>query len=84
MNEKNSSKAGSRKSLKKPKKQSDNSGLLKHQEVVINKKNLIDIVSSWLYATRMIDEARHIRDIKFIEGDDKVHLQIYTNGGETK
>lgn len=67
MNEKNSSSLVSNKNSKRRKKQSVSSGSPK--EITINKKNLIDIVSSWLYATSMIDD------------DDKVDIKGYSREG---
>jgi len=52
------------------------------KEISIPCSTLAGLVSSWLYATRAIDEAKNISDITFLlkEGSDKVDLRIYIGG----
>ena len=56
-----------------------------YTEIAINRQTLTDIVGSWLYATRMVDDAKNIKEIHIIDGNisENVYLQIHTNGGAT-
>jgi hypothetical protein len=52
-------------------------------EIVVNKKLLIDVLAAWLYATRMVDDAEHIKDITWVEGiTDNVTLLIQKEEGK--
>lgn len=83
MTEKTTSRNASSKRKLRPKKPLSNSGCT---EININRKTLVDIIGSWLYATRMIDDAQNIKDIRVIDASlvDNIQLLIYTDGGKQK
>ncbi len=54
-------------------------------KVTISRETLVDIVASWLYATRAVDDAKNIKDIQFSDlfgkGDTElVTLKVFTGG----
>lgn len=55
---------------------------LEWQEISLNRQTLVDILASWLYATRTVDEATYIKDIQVIDGNlsGKVYLRYITEG----
>jgi hypothetical protein len=51
----------------------------------ISRANLTDVLASWLHATRMIDDAQNITDIKFhphTVNEDLLTLEVITTGGK--
>lgn len=66
---------------KKPRNKEKLSKPSEWREISLNRQTLVDILASWLYATRTVDEATSIKNIKIIDGNpSKVHLQYITEG----
>ncbi len=58
----------------------------KTKNIEVSKQNITDVLASWLHATRMIDDAKHITDIQFYPhttNEDLFTLKVITNGGAT-
>jgi len=58
------------------------------QEITVNRQTIVDNTAAWLYATRMINDAKNISNIQFSDlfgSSDKefVTLKVFTNGGAT-
>lgn len=55
----------------------------KTEKITINRETLVDIIASWLYATRMVDEANNISNIVFLTdpNNDTVNMEIEIKRG---
>jgi len=55
----------------------------KTEKITISRETLVDIIASWLYATRMVDEANNIDNIVFLNDAnfDSVHLELQIKKG---
>jgi hypothetical protein len=56
----------------------------KTEKITISRETLVDIIASWLYATRMVDEANNIDNIVFLNDAnfDSVHLELQIKKGK--
>ena len=57
-----------------------------YKNVEVSRQTITDVLASWLHATRMIDDAKHITDIQFYPhstNEDLFTLKVITNGGAT-
>ena len=58
------------------------------QEITVNRQTIVDNTAAWLYATRMINDAKNISNIQFSDlfgasDTELVTLKVFTNGGAT-